>query len=533
MTLRIHPFLLSFALLVGLNACSTTRPGPAGETSAGQVLPPQAGTRDSERQYNTSLDGYAHSLTKAAVLSRSLSYYQSDVALEILHSLESVPSSHLNTVIDSQQNDRELDEWLELSLQVRTLLINGRSITASAHEWVNDHPEHIIHKTNFLELVSRYSTLFPVPPQVAILLPTEGSLAGAAKAIRDGIVSAYLEQPGQSVLHFYSSGKNTESAIAAYLQALADGATQIVGPLRIESTRALASLEGLSVPILLLNELPNNPGKFDQTTMLTSLSLSQAEEVAAIASAALAQGQKQALVIVPNTAWGTRMETAFATVFEQGEGHISASTRFNTATSDHSATLTQLLEIDKSNQRKADLQSRLGIPLTFEPSHRDDFDFIFLAADPLEGRELKPLLRFHDAGDVPVYAVSRIFSGKKERASDQDLNGIIFPATPWQLNATGDSPLTLDSVRGGVYGNLYALGQDAWHLLRWLPLMQKDPDLWFPGDVGALRLQPNGRLYRQPTWAKISAGRPIPYQWPHRQPSSGSGSGSNTLNTVD
>ena len=42
-------------------------------------------------------------------------------------------------------------------------------------------------------------------------------------------------------------------------------------------------------------------------------------------------------------------------------------------------------------------------------------------------------------------------------------------------------------------GNFYALGQDAWRLLPWLPLMQKDPDLWFPGDVGALRLQANGR----------------------------------------
>ena len=53
-------------------------------------------------------------------------------------------------------------------------------------------------------------------------------------------------------------------------------------------------------------------------------------------------------------------------------------------------------------------------------------------------------------------------------------------------------------------------------MLPWLPLMQKDPDLWFPGHVGALRLEESGRLYRNPAWAQFSNGRPISYQWPSR-----------------
>ena len=137
-----------------------------------------------------------------------------------------------------------------------------------------------------------------------------------------------------------------------------------------------------------------------------------------------------------------------------------------------------------------------------------------MAASPPEGRELKPLLRFHDTGDVPVYAMGRIFSGRVEKASDQDLNGILFPTTPWQLGATDKTTLALDSIRGGAFGNLYALGQDAWHILPWLSLMQKDSDLWFPGETGALRLQENGHLHRQAVWAQFSAGRPVPYQWP-------------------
>ncbi len=167
------------------------------------------------------------------------------------------------------------------------------------------------------------------------------------------------------------------------------------------------------MPILLLNE-PTEYEPVDpvQKTVVNSLSLSQAEEAMAIAESALSQGQKKAIVIVPDSAWGRRIETAFTTRFEQGEGQISAATRFNSASEDYSDMLTRLLKIDESKQRKTDLQSRLGISLNFEPSRRDDFDFIFMAANPKEGRELKPLLRFHDAGDIPVYAMGRIFSGK-------------------------------------------------------------------------------------------------------------------------
>jgi len=218
--------------------------------------------------------------------------------------------------------------------------------------------------------------------------------------------------------------------------------------------------------------------------------------------------------LVPDSAWGARIETAFATKFTQGEGRIADTTHFNSAVEDYNDMLTRLLKIDESKQRKADLQSRLGIPLNFEPSRRDDFDFIFMAATPEEGRELKPLLRFHDAGDVPVYAMGRIFSGKTQLASDQDLNDIVFPVTAWQLQNAGTVTPALESIRDGTYGNLYALGQDAWRVLPWLPLLQKDPDLWFPGDIGALRMQADGHLERQPAWAKFSAGQPVPFQWP-------------------
>ena len=514
MKFRLNPLLISSVMLVFLSACTATGPVPVERPPVVEDLPAVTETRKPgvfDLQYEIQRDPSERSLEEVIELSRQVSAYQQALVLAIIRSLESIPSDQLRAMIAGQTYDPEFTEWLELALQTRSVLINRGSTPAAAQKWADYHYGHAVTEADFYDLINSYRRQFPIPAQVAVLLPGEGGLASAARAIRDGILSAYLEQPGNSVLRFYSSGDTNESAIAAYLQARDDGATQIIGPLRSESAGALASLDDPGVPILLLNE----PAEYKPVPepIVNSLLLSQSEEAVAIARKAISQGLKKAILIVPDSAWGLRIEAAFATDFEQGDGQISASEHFNASVEDYNDMLTRLLKIDDSKQRKLALQSRLGIPLNFEPSRRDDFDFIFMAASPQEGRELKPLLRFHDAGDIPVYAMGRIYSGKQEFASDQDLNDIVFPVTNWQLQMSESGLPELESIRDGAFANLYALGQDAWWVLPWLPLLQKDPALLFPGATGELRMHANGHLERQPAWAQFSNGKPVPYRW--------------------
>ncbi len=516
MNLRFFSLTLSILFLVAIAGCGTT----TSQTGArAQTAPPvvdssmDRGARKPAGRDD--LDLTQRNMDEVAELSRNLDVEPQDLALEIVRSLESVPSGRLAGLIETRVYGPEFTEWLELTLLVRKSLVQQVSTEDAARYWQDYHYGHVINQANFPELVSRYGSSFPTPSRVAVLLPAEGSLAAAGKAIRDGIISAYMERPGDSSLRFYSSGENTESALAAYQQAMRDGATQIVGPLRIESAQALAALDHHAVPLLLLNDPGTGLEQNPQTNVkVSSLSLSQTEEAAAIAERVLAQGQDRAIIIVPENSWGQRIEAAFGSAFVRNQGRISASAYFNPATSDHSAVLTDLLKIDESQQRMQDLQSRLGIPLEFEPVRREDFDFIFLAANSAQGRELKPLLKFHNTGDVPVYAMSRVYSGIAESDSDRDLDGVVFPVTPWQLQTTGDALPALESLRNGSFGNLFALGRDAWHLLPWLPLLAKDPDLEFHGNTGVLNLQADGHLSRQPAWAQFSSGRPIPYRWP-------------------
>lgn len=518
MNSRFFSTLLSVLTLVAIAACSTTAPRPAGIPD--QAPPDHTDTIDSElrvRAEDNQQDPSRRSIAEVADLSRKTGIQPVDLALEITRSLEHVPSGQLTSMIVSRVYEPEFTEWLELVSLVRRSLMDDGSVTTNARYWQAYHYGHAIDQTNFPALVSRYSSFFTAPSQVAILLPFEGGLAAAGRAIRDGIISAYMKQPNETVIRFYPSGDSVESALAAYYLAREEGATQIIGPLRMESTQALASLENHDLPILLLNDpatgLEPGPGPANN---VNSLSLSQTWEAAAIAEQLLSHGHASGLVIVPQNAWGQRIESTFSSTLIRGEGNIPASARFDPATSDHSAVLTATLKIDESKQRKQDLQSRVGISLEFEPIRRDDFDFIFLAANPTQGRELKPLIKFHDAGDVPVYAMSRVYDGRAGVASNRDLDGVIFPATPWQLE-TADRPLpALASLRDGSFGNLYALGQDAWRLLPWLPLLRKDPDLEFHGSTGALAMQADGQLSRRPSWAQFSSGRPVAFAWPPR-----------------
>jgi outer membrane PBP1 activator LpoA protein len=194
-----------------------------------------------------------------------------------------------------------------------------------------------------------------------------------------------------------------------------------------------------------------------------------------------------------------------------------AASRYPEEENDHSALLERALRLDESKQRGQQLENTLQIPLEFEPVRRSDVDVIFMAASATQAKQIRPQLRFLDAGDVPVYATGRIYSGEPDPALNQDLDGVRFPITPWALeHAKRKSIPDLASLRNGAMASLFALGQDAWNLLPWLELMRKDPDFAFPGASGTYSIdrgsidRDGGGLHREPAWAVFSGGLPVP-----------------------
>ena len=247
--------------------------------------------------------------------------------------------------------------------------------------------------------------------------------------------------------------------------------------------------------------------------------MSHEKEVKSIAGHAVASGLERAIVLAPETGWGERMAAAFQEEFLQEDREIVAAMRYAESQNDHSNVLERALKIDESNARKRQMENTLGTRVEFEPVRRDDVDVIFMAANVTQARLIRPQLRFHDAGDIPVYATGRVYNGQPDPTGNRDLNGIRFPTTYWQLGHTqpGEIP-DLASLREGGLSALFALGQDAWNVLPWLDLMNRDRGFTFTGQSGAYRAGDGLTLGREPAWAEFRAGRPSPLPPPAPAP---------------
>jgi outer membrane PBP1 activator LpoA protein len=449
---------------------------------------------------------------RAAKLSEGMRFYDPVSAVELVRSLENVSSNELAVRAENPRGERQLTGWLDLTRVIREYLVLPEGITEGVGDWKSRHPHHFLTEQQALDTWLRYRQLFTPPRKVAVLLPQTGRLKAAGDAIRDGVMSAYAQSPAGAEVLFFTTGDDQQSAIAAYFNALDAGVDLIIGPLRKESVEAMLNLAGMSTPLLALNELPEGfmvpPGLAGQ---VSAISLSQDREARGIARHAAGSGFERAIVIAPEDSWGERMAYAFESEFLQDERQIIAAARYLPAQNDHSTDLERLLKIDQSKARKQRLQNTLQMTLEFEPVRRHDIDVIFLAANATQARLIRPQLKFHDAGNIPVYSTARIYSGQPDPARNQDLNGMRFPATPWQLAHPRKSDIPgLASIRKGSLGSLFALGQDAWNLLPWLELMKKDPDFIFPGQSGSYHSAHSDTLHREPAWAQFSRGIPEP-----------------------
>ena len=463
-----------------------------------------------QRLVRLQTDPASFAMTSVASALAGMGPYTTYSGVALLQLMEDIPSRQLQEIAQDEARSASLRHWPELALTVRNLLVTGQDKASVARQWSLAQAGHEVDEQGYIDLVDSYSALFTLPGNIAVLLPFEGGLAAAGKAIRDGIVSAFMEAPGNSELKFYPTSDEPDSAVSAYFAAIGDGADWIIGPLRRESVAAMAGLGGLGVPALMLNNADESLAAQREMGLVYQMSLSQELEAQAVAESALARNWNNALVLTADSAWGQRMKETFERAFIDAGGTVVSAAEFSSAESDHSSLLKTVLKIQDSQNRKDRLQATLGLSLNFEPTRRDDFDFIFLAASPDQGRQIRPQLRFHDAGSKPVLAMGRIFSGQLDTGADQDLNGIMFPATRLLLEPGGLDELPFSSLRSGSMGPLFALGADAWNVMRWLPLLQKDEDLQYPGLAGSFRLDKRGRLVRTPAWAVFSQGRPTP-----------------------
>ena len=362
------------------------------------------------------------------------------------------------------------------------------------------------------ELGTESQLLRNYPAQIAVLLPFSSLQQPEAATIRDGFIASHLTSSATTpdgttpTLKFYDT--TLIGPQESYLRAQIDGADFIVGPLLKYELEEIIGNAGL-IPTLALNSFDSGqsaPPNFYQ------FALAPEDETREIARRAVANGTLNAVALVQNSDWGLRLLGSFRTEFETLGGQLLQFRSYNSDSQDFSLAITTLLNIQSSNQRRQRLAANLGVSLEFEPRRRQDIDVIFVATDAGTGRLLVPQLRFHYAGDIPTYATSAVY---ESYASDSDLNGVLFPDTPWVLSGDGTSSQLKASLEtywpqrtAPPWARLYGLGFDAYRLI---PLLHNRLEKFssITALSGELSLGNDGRIRRQLPFAQFRNGRPL------------------------
>jgi len=159
-------------------------------------------------------------------------------------------------------------------------------------------------------IAGRDQATLPADGQIAVLLPLSGALAEAGMAVRDGLLTAHFQNsrrhaPAVALLRYRFGCRARLESLSTRVS---EGAQQVIGPLSKEAVVALAAAGELSVPVLALNNLPDDK---PAPAQLYQFALAPEDEAEQVATRAWEDGQRRALVLIPENALGQRLQQAF------------------------------------------------------------------------------------------------------------------------------------------------------------------------------------------------------------------------------
>ncbi len=427
---------------------------------------------------------------------------QANIA-SILDMLAVLPPETLNAPPEMAD---ELGGWLALAKILKQREQPGFDSAGQIQQWRQAFPGHPAN-AEFLQSYLTAPSTAPTPaatadeevqaqkpangPAIAVLLPASGTYAIAGKAIKEGLVAAHRLAAGSAAqlpLKFYDTEQGDIAGL--YHQALADGAKQVIGPLVKEQIQALAQSTELTVPVLALNHVENL-----QKTNLYQFGLSPIDEAEQLALKARRDGRRTALLLVPNTSQGQRIGHYLAAAWQMNGGTLTATQSYDPKQHDVGSILNALLA-----------------PASSDPAAEKQPQTVLLSANAEIGRELAPLIKYHQNADLAVYAMPNVYGGRQNPTEDAELGRIQFCDMPWLFADNYSGPLSQTALQSSWQAlpenvtRLVALGIDAYNLLGQLPQLATAP---YAGATGRLSLNAENRVTRKLVCAQFKAGVPV------------------------
>jgi outer membrane PBP1 activator LpoA protein len=396
----------------------------------------------------------------------------------------------------------ELRGWIELVNLVNGSRSNVEQQVRAISSWQSRWTQHSAAANLPRSLSFTVEVLNTRAERIALMLPLSEA---AGVAVSEGFLAAHYEarslsQQVPDVQIFDTSG--VTDIMPLYNQIADSGFDLIIGPLRKDSVRQLQAQSSLRVPTLALNygdEGSPTPADFYQ------FGLAPEDEIRQSVRLARQAGHQVAAILTPSGSDYIRIRDTFANEWQASGGDVIAISEFG-GSSSYSDTIRIMLDVDDSEARAAQLRSIIPRSnIIFTPRRRQDVDVLFLLANPAEGRQIRPTMGFHFAGDIAIYALPAIYDGLTYDGGtstnvNRDLNGINFIDAPWVLtNADPIKSATASafSAGAGPVQRLRAMGVDSYRLHNRLIQLANFPSVSLQGATGLLSMRSDGSIQRE------------------------------------
>lgn len=402
--------------------------------------------------------------------------------------------------------------WLELAADVKlnqaSIDDQYRALTA----WLEGNPDHPASDALPLELDMLARLPDTAPDRIVLALPLSGSLANIGTAIMDGFLASYYthRQPeSRQRIETFDTAKQNMANLYKRLELESELSlkTLVVGPVTKTELNALSNNEMIPITTLALN----NSEEAVHQPSLYLFGLDPRQEMEQLAKGMREQGLQRIAIIAPEGDRNSELINHFAESLSLTGGHIVAQAKYgeNRALA---TSVAQLLSTAKSSERGRQARQATRLKLETIPQRRNDIDAILMLADHDTGKQIKPLLAFNFAKDIPVFATSSVHQ-IGQRDNNSDLSGVQFVDIPWVFTRSNPLRDQIDKARekkSAHYSRFYALGADAFLLAPRLSILREIPNSHVQGLTGKLNIKPNGEIMRELQWATYRRGKASP-----------------------
>lgn len=356
-----------------------------------------------------------------------------------------------------------------------------------------------------LQLITEAST---GPMRVGLVLPLSGQLRSLGNAFLEGFASAWFASASDTQVRFTVYDADLLNTDADYTrlasELIGERVQVVVGPVSRSKLDRFHAVLPRELGWIALNPVQNAAFLQDGHFVLE---LSMEDEIKSLARRIQAQGARRILAYHSQSGWSRRaadtlrdtlgLEALIGSVELSGVAAVTGEVGLS-------------LLVDGSQARIRGIERLLQGAVETKARRRQDIDAIVALVDGRLSSALGPALRYHDAGDVPLFGTSRML-WEVHKGDRHTFEGARFLELPWNLT---DSDLKRRLLKEfgqapPMMGTFRAVGVDCFrlvdrfHLLRTLQRRSLFDAL--QGSGGLLSISGN-QVIRQLAWSQVRPG---------------------------